>query len=137
MLSHDHATLALLMRRLGIREERGSGIDKVVSQTEFYQLPAPLFEAIEDSTRVTLFAHKDFREMNREDKVRACYLHACLKYVNREVMTNTSLRNRFGIDEKNSSIVSRIISDSIGEKVIRPQDPRASKKFMAYVPYWA
>ena len=34
-------TLASLMRRVGICEERGSGIDKVVFQVELYQLPAP------------------------------------------------------------------------------------------------
>lgn len=33
--------LASLMRRVGICEGRGSGVDKVVSQTELYQLPAP------------------------------------------------------------------------------------------------
>ena len=32
--------LASFMRRIGICEERGSGYDKVVFQTEFYQLPA-------------------------------------------------------------------------------------------------
>ena len=44
-------TLASLMRRLRICEERGSGIDKVVSEVEIFQLPAPLFEAPGDSTR--------------------------------------------------------------------------------------
>ncbi|RLF05524.1 MAG: transcriptional regulator, partial [Thermoprotei archaeon] len=43
--------LASLMRRLGICEERGSGIDKVVLQSELFQLPAPLFEAPEGFTR--------------------------------------------------------------------------------------
>ena len=33
-------TLAATMRRLNICEERGSGIDKVISQVELYQLPA-------------------------------------------------------------------------------------------------
>ena len=32
--------LASFMRRVGICEERGSGVDKVVFQTEFYQLMA-------------------------------------------------------------------------------------------------
>lgn len=42
--------LAALMRRFGICEERGSGWDKVVFQTELYQLPAPLPEATGDHT---------------------------------------------------------------------------------------
>jgi len=40
--------LASLMRRIGICEERGSGWDKVVFQTELYQLPAPLPEVTDD-----------------------------------------------------------------------------------------
>ena len=40
--------LASLMRRIGFCEERGSGVDKVVVQTEIFQLPAPLFEAFEE-----------------------------------------------------------------------------------------
>lgn len=50
--------LASFMRRIGICEERGSGVDKVVAQTEAYQLPAPLFERTDEHTRVTLFAHQ-------------------------------------------------------------------------------
>ena len=37
-------TLASLMRRFHFCEERGSGIDKVVSQVDFFQLPAPLLD---------------------------------------------------------------------------------------------
>src|SRR3990167_3516159 len=49
--------LASFMRRIGICEERGSGVDKVVFETEFYQLPAPDFEVTGENTRATLFAH--------------------------------------------------------------------------------
>ena len=58
-------TLASLMRRFGICEERGSGIDKVVSLVEAFQLPAPLFEAPGEFTRATLFAQKDLSYMNK------------------------------------------------------------------------
>jgi ATP-dependent DNA helicase RecG len=51
-------SLASLMRRVRICEERGSGIDKVASQVEVFKLPAPLFERPEGFTRVVLFAHK-------------------------------------------------------------------------------
>ncbi len=130
-------SLASLMRRAGICEERGSGVDKVVFQTEFYQLPAPIFETPEASTRVVLFAHKTLNEMDRTDRVRACYLHACLRYVERNPMTNSSLRERFGIEEKNSAIASRIIRDALEEKRVKPHDPEQSKKYAKYLPFWA
>lgn len=47
--------LASLMRRMGLCEKRGSGIDKVMKQTEVFQLPAPLFEVSGDSMRAVLF----------------------------------------------------------------------------------
>src|SRR5262249_4421951 len=99
--------LASLMRRVGICEERGSGIDKVVFQTEYYQLPAPSFETHENSTKAVLFAHKRLNDMDKADRVRACYLHACLRFVERDPMTNSTLRERFGIEPRNSAIASR------------------------------
>ena len=129
--------LASFMRRVGICEERGSGIDKVVFETEVYQLPAPIFEMLEGATRIVLFAHKALKEMNRDDRVRACYLHACLRYVERNPMTNSSLRERFGIEERNSAIASRIIKETIEAKVVKPFDPDQGKKHAKYVPFWA
>ncbi len=128
--------LASFMRRIGVCEERGSGIDKVIFQTELYQLPAPVFETTDDNTRAILFSHKSFSDMNREDRIRACYQHSCLKYVSRQYMTNTSLRERFGIKEQNSAMASRIIKDTVEKNLIHLSDPEASRKYTKYVPYW-
>jgi len=61
---------AAFMRRLGMCEEVGSGIDKVVFQVELYQLPAPDFRVQSGHTRVTLFGHRKLSLMAAEDKVR-------------------------------------------------------------------
>lgn len=130
--------LASFMRRIGICEERGSGIDKVVLQTEFFQLPAPLFEIVEKHTRATLFAHKPFSAMDKQDRIRACYLHACLQYVKRDALTNTSLRERFGIDEKNRAQVSRVIGETLEVNLIKSCNPESdSRRHARYVPFWA
>ena len=130
-------SLASFMRRIGVCEERGSGFDKVVSETEFYQLPAPIIEVTDEHTRVILFSHVPFKEMKREDKIRACYLHACLKYVTREYMTNSTLRQRFGLEAKDISSVSRIIKDAIDTNVIKAVDPNTAPRYLKYVPFWA
>lgn len=129
--------LASFMRRIGVCEERGSGVDKVVIQTEIFQLPAPLFETTGEHTRAVLFAHRQFRAMDKADRIRACYLHACLHYVQRDYMTNTTLRDRFGIEEKNSSMASRIIKDASEAGLIVPFDENAGRKYMKYLPWWA
>jgi len=128
--------LASLMRRFRICEERGSGIDKVVAQVELFQLPPPAFEAPPGFTRVVLFGPRPFTEMNKDERLRACYWHACLKYVRREAVTNTTLRERFGIDAKNAAVVSRLIKDAVDGGLLVAADPSASKQQMRYLPWW-
>ena len=129
--------LASLMRRFRICEERGSGIDKVVAEIERYHLPAPLFEPPPDFTRVVLFARKNLAEMDKTERERACYLHACLRYVQRHSMTNRSIRERFGIDEKNRAIASRLIGEAVKAGLVAIRLPEAPPKYREYVPFWA
>jgi hypothetical protein len=75
--------------------------------------------------------------MDKADRIRACYLHACLKYVMRDFLTNSSLRGRFGIEEHNRSTVSRLIREAVEAKAICPYDATAAPKLRKYVPWWA
>ena len=129
--------LASFMRRIGVCEERGSGYDKVVFQTEFYQLPAPEIDIYNDHTKITLFSHKTFAQMSKEDRIRACYLHACLKRVNREYMTNSSLRERFDVDKKNSSMISRLLNETSTQGLIYISGDSSADKTRKYLPFWA
>ena len=130
--------LANIMRLLRICEEKGSGVDKVITAIEEENLPAPEYEEYEDSIRVILYAHKEYSKMTEEERIRATYQHCSLKYVNKEFMTNTTLRERFRIDKNNSSIVSRLIASTIEKGLIKDFDPDGNtKKFKKYIPYWA
>lgn len=129
--------LASLMRRFRICEERGSGIDKVVAQVEMYQLPPPLFEVPPRATRVALFGPRPLSDMDKEERVRACYWHACLKYVQREAVTNTTIRDRFGIEEQNRAMASRLLRDALEAGMLALRDPNASAKQRQYLPWWA
>ena len=73
--------------------------------------------------------------MDKTERVRACYLHACLKYVTRSFLTNASLRQRFGIAQNNKAIVSRYIREAIDADTIRPFDEQAAPRLRKYVPY--
>lgn len=129
--------LASLLRRMGICEERGTGIDKVVEQTEFYQLPSPTIDLYDEHIKVTLLAYKHLNDMTKEEKIHATYMHACLKFVEKDSLTNQTLRNRFGLDSKKASVASRIIRDAINSNQIKPMDPDTSPKHMKYIPFWA
>ena len=125
------------MRRVNICEERGSGIDKVVIETELYQLPAPIFRTTDEHTLAILFAHKKLKEMDKSERIQACYLHAALKHVQRDYLTNSSIRKRFAIEEKNMAVASRIIRETLDAGLIRLFDKDAAPKLRKYVPYWA
>jgi len=129
--------LAALMRRMNICEERGSGVDKVIFHVELFQLPAPEFLVTSGHTRAILFAPRDLSEMDSKDRIRACYQHACLRYVSNEQMTNASFRTRLGVESKNYAKVSRIIRDTVDEKLVRAVDPETSNRYMKYVPFWS
>ncbi len=130
-------TLASFMRRIGICEERGSGVDKVVFQTEFYQLPAPIFEIAEGSTRVVLFAHKPLSAMYRADRSRL--LPPCLSALcgARPDDETSLLRKRFGIEREQCHRISRIIREAMEDGLIKPYDVNQGKKYARYLPYWA
>ena len=127
-------TLAALMRRLNICEERGSGIDKVISVVEVFQLPAPDFRTTPNHTIAVLFGPREFSDMDRADRIRACYQHACLWFVSGKQMTNTSLRERLKIDKKNYPMASRIIRDTIDVGLIKQAG--GSRKDAKYIPFW-
>ena len=130
--------LASAMRRANLCEEKGSGVDKVIQQAEIAQLPAPDFQVKETHTKAILYAHQDFNEMNKADKIRACYQHCALMYVTNQRMTNQSLRDRFKMEELNAAVVSRIIRDTLEGNLIKPEDPDSkSRKFVRYLPFWA
>ena len=129
--------LAALMRRLKMCEELGTGWDKIVITCELFQLPAPKIELFEDSTRVTLFSEMLFQNIPMEDKLWACYLHACIKHVQGEQLTNSSLRERFGLNDSSSATISRLIKDAVAQRMIKPLDSTTAPRYMKYIPIWA
>lgn len=127
--------LASLMRRMDICEEQGSGLDKVLEQVELFQLPPPLIRADENSTQVVLYAPRSFAEMTPEERVRACYFHAVLKFLSGDKMKNASLCIRLGIASKNAAQTTAVINKTLAAGLIRVADPDHPRA--GYVPHWA
>lgn len=130
--------LAQAMFLLGICERRGSGIDRAVEAIESMLLPAAKITKGENHTRVFLFTQKDLSEMTKQEKIDACYQHACLVYEDSRSINNQSVRERFGLDKNQSSVASRIIADTLETKKIKISDENIiSKKYATYIPYYA
>jgi len=130
--------LADVMRRMGVCEEQGKGIDKVIAYAELCQLPAPLWRSSERHTLAILFAHKPFDEMDGNERVRACFQHCALRYLTNQRMNNQSLRERFNLPDTKTELVSGIIADAIAQNQIKPENPaNTSRRYAKYVPIWA
>lgn len=127
--------LASLMRRMGICEEQGSGLDKVFTEVEFFQLPAPLLKASGNAMQVVLFGPRSFAEMSTDERVRACYWHTVLKYLSGDRMKNATLRERLGIDPHNAAQASVVIRKALGDGLIKVADAEHPKA--GYYPGWA
>ncbi len=128
-------SLASLMRRMGMCEEQGSGLDKVIAIVEVFQLPPPLFRVEENSTQVVLYGHRSFAEMTQDERIRACYFHAVLKFLSGDKMKNASLCSRLGIDPKNAAQTTGVINKALSAGLIRVADPEHPRA--GYIPHWA
>lgn len=129
--------LAAAFRRFNICEERGSGFEKAVAAIELYGLPPLKFEEFENSFRVTMYSPKSFAELTPAERVEACYQHCIIRYFSSGGMTNTSLRERFKMHEKQRPQVSLVIKDALDARKIKARDPNnESTKFAEYIPIW-
>ena len=129
-------SLADIMRRMGICEEKGSGMDKIIFYIELYQLPPVRLQLQETRTETTVFSYRKFADLDKTERVMACYQHACLRYVSNEKMNNQSLRGRLGIEDKNYPMASRIIKDTLEAKLIKEEHSEGNSRHN-YIPYWA
>lgn len=129
--------LASAFRRYRICEERGTGFQKVVSAVELFGLPPILFTPMENSFRVTLYAPRKFADMSQSERIEACYQHAMLQYLSSQTLTNTTLRERFKLHDKQRNQITNLIGDAVAAGRIRRKDASSGNKFAEYLPYWA
>lgn len=129
--------LADIMRRMGFCEEKGSGMDKALAGVEEYQLPPIKYRGSDIRTTVILSEYKGWAETTKEERIQACYQHACLKYMSNEMMTNKSFRERMGVEEKNYPMVSIVIREAVKRGLIKVGTPEGTnRRDVAYIPSW-
>lgn len=57
--------------------------------------------------------------------------------MNKKLMSNATLRERFGIVANNSAVVSRVIKQAVNDGRIKSYDDTVGNKAMRYIPWWA
>lgn len=111
--------------------------DKITIACESMMLPAPRITKYDKNTRVTLFSNIPYSNLSKDDKLWACYMHACIMHTQGEYLTNSSLRKRFGVPDTSSGSISRLIKEAINIGYIKALDGETSNKQMQYIPAWA
>lgn len=129
--------LAALMRRLKLCEELGRGWDRMVISCEMQQLPAPRIQIYQEAMKVCIFSHLDFSNIPADDKLWSLYLHACVKFVQGDALTNSSVRERFGLKDSGQGSASRLIKSAVDKNILKPVDPTTAPRYMRYIPAWA
>lgn len=125
--------LAYFMREIGICEELGSGIDRIVEISEKENRFTPKYITNDEYVNVKLFKEKNFDQMTDDDKMNILYYHCCYSYSVEDYMSNTSLRARFLLDNSKTSIdkISRLIKKAKESNLIKPSSSKT------YIPFWA
>lgn len=129
--------LADALRQLGVCDERGHGIDAVVTHIEAYQLPPYQCRLGTRHTTVVLSRYKGLAKLAPDERAQAVYQHCCLRFVSNQITNNESIRARFKIEKQNSAQASRLLREALEAGRIKPVDPAVGTKLMRYLPYWA
>lgn len=84
-----------------------------------------------------MYSPKPFAKLTPQERVEACYQHSIIQYYSVGGMTNTSLRERFKMSERQRPQVSLVIKEALAQNKIKPRDPnKVSTKFAEYIPFW-
>jgi len=129
--------LAWTFRRYRICEERGTGFQKVVGAVELCGLPPVAFKKSENAFQVTLYSPRKFAQMSQQERIEACYQHAALQYLSGQTLTNTTLRERLKVNEKQRNQITNLIVEAANAGRIKRKDHHSGNKFAEYYPYWA
>ncbi len=75
--------------------------------------------------------------MSLQERVEATYQHAVLQFLSGQTLTNTTLRERFKLIDKQRNSITNLIADTLRLGRIKRKDENSSNKFVEYLPYWA
>ena len=122
--------LATLMHRMQFCEEKG--IEKAIESIEASQSAPPLFKESSGGLQVILYGSKNYAEMTTNERIRACYQHACMKQRTGKTMKNTTLKKRLGV--AHAAQASLVIKKTLNKGLIKPAD--SGRPRSGYIPWW-
>jgi predicted HTH transcriptional regulator len=126
--------IASFMRRIGLCEEQGSGLDKAIGAVESLHLPPLKFQTSANSMHVILYGPRPFADMTPSERVQAAYQHAVIRWLEGEKLRNASLCDRLGVERRNAAQITGVIKEALSQGLLKPADPMHPRA--GYYPIW-
>lgn len=126
--------IASFMRRIGLCEEQGSGLDKAIGAVEELHLPPLKFQTSANSMHVILYGPRPFADMTPSERVQAAYQHAVIRWLEGEKLRNASLCDRLGVERRNAAQITGVIKEALRQGLLKPADPVHPRA--GYYPIW-
>lgn len=112
------------------------GIDRALENIEKQQTDAPEFIVKTRSTTVELRKGR-FEDMGMKERVNAAYLHCCLQTAKGGFLTNSSLRERFGLSKAKTAVTSQVIAAAVDAGLIfLDSATKGSRRTARYLPFY-
>jgi len=108
-------------------------VDKIVEISEIEKRFTPQYIIYDGQyTTVKLFKNREFENMSEDEKLNILYYHCCYNYTLEKYMTNSSLRERFMLNNTNadSKKITRLIKKALETNLIK----QGANK--TYIPFW-
>jgi len=111
------------------------GIDRALENIEKQQTDAPEFIVKTRSTTVELRKGR-FEDMGMKERVNAAYLHCCLQTAKGGFLTNSSLRERFGLSKAKTAVTSQVIAAVDAGLIFLDPATKGSRRTARYLPFY-
>lgn len=138
MSNPRNVDLSAKMREMNMCENRGSGIQRLLSENEIHRRADPEFQVVSSLTKARITGKQNFTSLTLEERAWAVFMHASFKYECGTHMTNATFRERYGLTKARTALVTNAISAAIEYGMIRLYDESSqSRRYAKYVPFWA
>lgn len=139
MSNPRNGDLTARMREMKMCENRGSGIQRLLSENEVHRRSDPEFQVVSNMTKARITGKQDFTSLTLEERIWAVFMHASFRFeTGSGYMSNATFRTRYGLNKNKTTLVTNAIGSAIEAEMIKQYDETSqSRRYAKYVPFWA
>ena len=133
-----NVALTAKMREMNMCENRGSGIQRLMSENEIHRRADPEFLVVGGLTKARITGKQNFTSLTLDERIWAVFMHASFRFESGSHMTNATFRERYGLTKARTTLVTNAINATLDVGMIKQYDESSqSRRYAKYVPFWA